>query len=42
MATFLAGRKLSRMGIDSERSIIEHRGRADGLLGLLDLEVVGR
>ena len=41
IATFLAGRKLSRIGIDSDRSSISTVLRADEVLGALDLEVVG-
>ena len=41
IATFLAGRKLSRIGIDSDRSSISTVARPDQVLGALDLEVVG-
>ena len=42
IATFLAGRKLSRIGIDSDTSSMQHRRRTGEHLGALDLEVVGR
>ena len=40
MATFLAGRKLSRIGIDSDRSSISTVDDRVTVLGQLDLEVV--
>ena len=42
IATFLAGRKLSRIGIESDTSSSSTVARAGELLGALDLEVVGR
>ena len=42
MATFLAGKKLSLIGIDSDRSSIKHGGRAHDVLGALHLEVLGQ
>ena len=42
MAIFLAGTKLSRIGIDIDRSTSKHGGRAGEGLGLDDLEVLGR